>query len=500
MLYRLVIALLGLASLALAAAACNGTAGDLQCVCQELRQALPNANGTVFPSDGVIYEEFEDVNYSAACKLPAACIVNPGTAQEVAEVMKILTKYETQFAVRSGGHNYNPGFASINESGVLISLSELDTLTLADNEKSIKVGSGTLWQDVYELLVPNWLVAIGARVGNVGVGGLVLGGGLSYFSSAYGLAMDNVNSFEVVLANGSIVNASFANENADLYKALRGGGSNFGIVTLYEIYTQPIADVTIDARAYAPNQTADFFKAFAQFQKQNQTLRSSLTVQILETGPTVLMVYTGDVEHPTEFNPFYAIKPYQSLPTTTDGTLLDILTIAASRFTNDTDTRVYGETFSHVADEGLLNDCYKIWVEETANLPANVTGTWVPNPISASVATLGKQNHGGNLLGLSDVAQVWNEPFITYTDPAHDELVMSVMHNVTERCTAAATAKKLDLPYLFANAAGMDQKVLQSYGNDSIAFMKTVAAKYDPTGVFQKLQKDGFLLRDVSMD
>ncbi|KAI1824499.1 FAD-binding domain-containing protein [Xylaria intraflava] len=516
MLYCLVTAFLAFASLALSNAptaavpglalhggdvasvkvGCDGTDDDVQCVCQELHQALPNENGTLFPSDGAIYNEFEDENYSAACRLAAACIVNPSNSQEVADVIQILAKHDTKFAVRSGGHNYNPGFASINESGVLVSLSQLDSIALSDDLKSINVGTGSRWRAVYEALVPKWLTAVGGRVGPVGVGGLISGGGLSYFSTDHGLSLDNVKSFEVVLANGSIVNASMSNDYADLYKALRGGSNNFGIVTLYELYTHPMSDLTIDARAYYPNQTTDFLKALAEYQKNGQVPRSSVSIQILETGPTLLMLYTGEVTQPDAFAPFYALEPYVAIRTPGTGTLLDALNLSDSRFTNDTKMRVYGETFSHISDADLLNDLYSIFAEETANLPVNVTATWVPNPISSNVATIGKQN-GGNLLNLSEVAQVWYESFITYDDPAHDDLVRDVTGRVTQKCIAAAKEKKLDLPYLFAGVASKEQEVLQGYGDESIAFMQTVAAKYDPEGVFQRLQNDGFLLRDV---
>jgi FAD/FMN-containing dehydrogenase len=87
-----------------------------------------------------------------------------------------LAKHETKFAVRSGGRNYIPGFASVNESGVLVSLSQLDSITLSEDQTAIQVGSGARWQAVYEALAPNGLMAMGAREGFVGVGGLILGG------------------------------------------------------------------------------------------------------------------------------------------------------------------------------------------------------------------------------------------------------------------------------------------------------------------------------------
>lgn len=79
---------------------------------------------------------------------------------------------------------------------------------------------------------------IGGRNGDIGVGGLTLGGGISYFSGLHGWALDNVENYQVVIADGSIVNANNAS-HPDLYFALRGGGNNLGIVTRFDLATFP---------------------------------------------------------------------------------------------------------------------------------------------------------------------------------------------------------------------------------------------------------------------
>ncbi|OTA64849.1 FAD-binding domain-containing protein [Hypoxylon sp. EC38] len=469
-------------------------AGDPVCTCKVLQDTFTGINTTLLPSDGATYQDFEDENYSAACRLPAACIVNPKDAQEVSTAIKILSETETKFAVRSGGHNYIPGFASVNESGVLISLSNLNSTVLSDDKKTANIGPGNRWQDVYEALVPQGLTVVGGRVGPVGVGGLVLGGGLSYFASQRGLAFDNVKSYEVVLADGSIVTASADNQYSDLYKGLRGGATNFGIVTNYELYTYPVANFYVDARSYSPNQTTDFLHAVAEYQNEGQ-LDPLSSIQLLPTGPTILLLYNEPVQQAKAFDSFYNLGSYQPILPAFNGSLLDIMTLTGSRFSTG-NVRTYGETFTHKADADLMVELYDIFTEETANLPSGATGVWVPNPIAASVATIGKQN-GGNLLGLQEVPQQWYEWFITWTDSTQDQSVWDISQRITQRCTDAAKAKNLSLPYLFMNTAGMKQNVLGSFGDESVAFIKTVAAKYDPGNVFQKLQNNGFLIRNL---
>ncbi|KAI1408776.1 FAD-binding domain-containing protein [Hypoxylon sp. FL1857] len=476
-------------------------AGDPVCTCKVLQGTLTDVNATLLPSNGVTYQDFEDENYSAACRLPAACIVNPRSTQEVSTVIKILSQTGTKFAVRSGGHNYIPGFASVDEGGVLISLSNLNSTVLSEDKKTAKIGPGNRWQAVYETLVPQGLTVVGGRVGPVGVGGLMLGGGLSYFATQRGLAFDNVKSYEVVLADGSIVTASADNQYSDLYKGLRGGAANFGIVTNYELYTYPAANFYVDARAYSPNQTVDFLHAVAEYQKEGQLdPLSSISgmynsIQLLSTGPTILLLYNAPVQQAKAFEAFYNLGAYQPIAPAYNGSLLDIMALTGSRFSTG-NVRTYGETFTHKADADLMVELYDIFTEEIANLPSGATGVWVPNPIAASVATLGKQN-GGNLLGLQEVPQQWYEWFITWTDPAEDQTIWDISQRITQRCTDAANAKNLSLPYLFMNTAGMKQNVLSSFGAQNVAFIEAIAAKYDPGKVFQTLQNNGFLIRNL---
>ncbi|KAI1075698.1 FAD-binding domain-containing protein [Whalleya microplaca] len=465
------------------------------CTCELIDATLKGENATLFPSDGAYYQDFEDENYSAACRLPAACIVNPKTAQDVSTVIKILSERGTKFSVRSGGHSYNPGFASIDGTGVLVSLSSLNSTELSKDKKTAKIGPGNKWQAVYEALVPEGLVVPGGRVGPIGVGGFMLGGGVSYFSTGHGLAIDNVKSYEVVLGDGSIVTASADNEYSDLYRGLRGGAANFGIVTNFELYTYPVKSFYIDARAYAPNQTSDFLHAVAAYQKEGQLdPLSSITMQLLETGPTVLLLYSEPVPQAKAFDAFYALGEFTPLLAAVNGSILDVMGLTGSRF--EYDLRVYGETFSHKADGDMMVDIYNIFLEEVAKLPKGATGVWVPNPIAASVATHGKQ-YGGNLLALEEVPQQWYEWFITWADSAQDDTIRETSARVTQRCIDATKAKGLDIPYLFMSTAGQKQDVLNSFGAENVEFIKTIAAKYDPGQVFQKLQHDGYLIRDL---
>lgn len=90
--------------------------------------------------------------------------------------MKVLSAFNTRFAIRSGGHQYNPGFAGVGSNGVLIALSKLKSVSLSQDKSIATVGPGLRWGDVYAAIEPQGKVVVGGRISLVGVGGLILGG------------------------------------------------------------------------------------------------------------------------------------------------------------------------------------------------------------------------------------------------------------------------------------------------------------------------------------
>ena len=156
-----------------------------------------------------------------------------------------------------------PGAANITD-GVLISLSHLNQVILSPDHTTVQIDSGLRWAKVYTYLGQYNLTVAGGRYGDVGVGGLLLGGGINYFGSQVGWSMNTVVSYEVVLANGTVVNAS-ADSNADLYWALKGGSSNFGIVTRFTMTTLSITQLYGGLAVYQPDSLVDYVDAIANY-------------------------------------------------------------------------------------------------------------------------------------------------------------------------------------------------------------------------------------------
>lgn len=114
------------------------------------------------------------------------CIFFPSSAEEVSAGVKQLNKYpNVQFALKSGGHNFNKGISSTN-GGVLFSFNEnLSSVSRSEDGNSFLVGPGARWGDVYNVSTKTNQIVVGGRLANIGVAGFVLGGGLSYYSAQY---------------------------------------------------------------------------------------------------------------------------------------------------------------------------------------------------------------------------------------------------------------------------------------------------------------------------
>lgn len=117
-----------------------------------------------------------------------------------------------------------------------------------------------VWYDLDLALEPYGRIVVGGRLKTIGVAGLTLGGGISYFSAKHGFAMDNVVAYEVVLANGAVVNA-IANSNSDLFWALKGGGNNYGIVTKFTLATYHAPSISTAVQVFAQNEIPQFIEA-----------------------------------------------------------------------------------------------------------------------------------------------------------------------------------------------------------------------------------------------
>ncbi|KAF9457219.1 hypothetical protein BDZ94DRAFT_1285372 [Collybia nuda] len=168
---------------------------------------------------------------------PAKVVAFVKDSADVALAIKYARANELPIAIRGGGHS--PYGASSIRDGLVIDLSRHINGAVVDAEKKIvHVGGGAIWETVDKAAMKYGLATVGGTVNHTGVGGLLLGGGYGWLSSRHGLVIDNLVQATLVTADGSILTANDT-ENPDLFFAIRGGGSNFGVATEFVLKLHP---------------------------------------------------------------------------------------------------------------------------------------------------------------------------------------------------------------------------------------------------------------------
>jgi len=181
------------------------------------------------PEDGG-YDEARRVHNGMVDKRPAVIARCGGTA-DVAEAVNLARKLDLEVAVRGGGHNL-AGRATV-EGGVMIDLALMKGIYVDASRRTVRAQGGVTWAELNRETQLHGLAVTGGVVSTTGIAGLTLGGGIGWLMGKYGLALDNLQSVELVTAEGRVLGAS-AEENQDLFWAVRGGGGNFGVVTSFE--------------------------------------------------------------------------------------------------------------------------------------------------------------------------------------------------------------------------------------------------------------------------
>ncbi|UFU06230.1 FAD-binding oxidoreductase [Ruania halotolerans] len=181
-------------------------------------------------------------------------VLRPRTTGEVAAAVSACTTAGLAIRVRSGGHGSAPC-----ADGALIDLSALDEIDISGT--TVWLGAGARWEQVAEALAPYDLVITSGDTGAVGVGGLALGGGIGWLVRSHGLAIDAVRQIELVTADGAIRTVS-ADEDPELFWALRGGGGNFGVVTRFCVEAAPAPALVHAELTYEPSATRALMQAW----------------------------------------------------------------------------------------------------------------------------------------------------------------------------------------------------------------------------------------------
>ncbi|RMZ74576.1 histidine kinase HHK3p [Pyrenophora seminiperda CCB06] len=463
-----------------------------------------------------------------ACEVPPACIVRPRNVWELAQAVKILRRefdlrsdraktsgeeVEPIFAVRGGGHSPVPGASSIR-GGVLIDLSLLDEVTPAEGGKSVVIGAGCIWINVYQALEKEGLAVVGGRNSAVGVSGLTLGGGLSFFSPRYGLVCNNIIEYQVVVADGSIATAS-EKENTNLWKALKGGGNNFGIVTRFTVRAFPSSRVMSGFLYLASSQASKVLALFHSFVSRTmsgevntrydpdaagplacftylQSLRlQAIAVNLVHTSPTSKRSEWPDSWRSSGFARlwrFWNTCKVRSLSSATDE--LSVLNPPGSRQEFATTTIKNDEKTLEAAHAAYRDAIVKI---KRASIKG-MSWTLVLQPLLPSWTRKGDANPLGLDKGNNEDPMVIVSFTVNWVLSKDDVVVQTITRQAIEQIDTFALQAGTHHRYRYLNYCAAWQKPFEGYGHENLEFLRRVSREVDPEGLFQRGCQGGFKL------
>ncbi|OPB41126.1 FAD binding domain protein [Trichoderma guizhouense] len=456
-----------------------------------LREKL-GADKVILPDDALPdVGQFGTTFYfiAQAAQIVPVCRVLPVNAADVAAILNIVRETGATFAVKSGGHN---SYASGNnaENGITIDLSRLKYIDISDDRKSVTVGAGCRFGEIYDKLEAHGLGCVGGRISSVGVSGLTMGGGISFFSSERGLACDNVISYELVLANGQILNVS-EKSHPDLFWGMRGAGITLGIVTRMELRTFNFEQIWGGASIFAhENKTAVFnaFNKFVQDGSNPSTEAFMLSTDAAKDGNNVYAVITSHSNPQSDTAAFDDIKSLTPLASTTQiRSLKNLCDEMDSQ--NEPGFRFRTSSLSVKFDLSTLEQIDAIHKESVALLK-DCDG-FVPSILyQPLLRSMLPRDEIGNALGIKPedtpliiIAILWR-----WTDIQHDKMIFDVADQFVDKVEKAARAQGTFYPYQYLNYAARHQDVYGSYGEENRKRLLEIKAKYDPEDLMSTLR------------
>ncbi|PHH92643.1 hypothetical protein CDD83_6413 [Cordyceps sp. RAO-2017] len=477
--------------------------------CRALARALP---GEVHLPDSAAYRAENMYWSNRQAEARPRCFVTPRGTMEVSRALKTLTELRAPFSVKSGGHTAFEG-GSGADKGVTIDLVNFREVTVWSDNKTVTVGAGNRWINVSRALDPLGLAVVGGRAADVGVSGLILGGGISYFSGTRGWACDNVRSFRVVVSSGDAVTAS-PTENQDLYWALRGGGgSSFGIVVSFDLEAFPQADLWTNSIIFPGASNKTLIPLFTHLSNRGLVENPQahayfvLSYQPGISGFAVLTSFFQSTPLPNHAVPS-VFQPFQSVPGAVSN-VAQVVNISTQSMAIDQPSgsrQTWWDTSVSMASPKLFEDIVSMYEDYVHKLleaakGSKLTTFLVFQPISQNVVDA-MQKNGGNALGLkpSDGPLMIVQISVQWSDKNLDSVVEGSSQSLIEDVETLSKARGLFRGFIYMNYAGKSQDVFGRYGRESYDRLKKTAFRWDPNGLLEDLWKGYFQVRNFEHD
>ncbi|KAK4148251.1 FAD binding domain-containing protein [Dichotomopilus funicola] len=467
-------------------------------------------HSVVFPNETTYHMSLESY-WSTSAALSPWCMVFPSTAEDVSTIITTVVAGHCPFGVKGAAKKEEKsGFANSISSRT----GNMNETTYNSKTGIASIQPGAHWQSVYETLAPHGVVATGGRAGSVGVGGFLTGGGNSFHSASHGLGCDNVVNFEVVIADGSIINAN-AEQNPDLWVALKGGSGNLGLVTRFDLstikYPNPAKpEIWGKFISYDPSAGGGVIDAMVDFTDKAHLDQNTTSILYFGHVPAAggKVIHLG-LENTIGVADPPAVAGYRKAGKilTENGMVVPMTELVKSEgpaqpaghrniwfslaFNNDARVMKFATEQHEIAVTKLT----KLLPGDDGN--GNFTTMCAFQPLNRVIADHGIQR-GGNVMGLDYWIQKSGSHGVLFLAELglHGAENEKKAYPIVRAWAAAVEAYARDLGvgwgWQYLNYAGAEQDPLATIGPHALGKLRAAANKYDPDRVFQRLRASGF--------
>jgi FAD/FMN-containing dehydrogenase len=444
-----------------------------------IQEFVGRLRGRVFKSSDAGYDDVRRVQNGLIDRRPGLIVQCSGAADVIASV-QFARDHGLLLSVRGGGHNVAGN--AVNDGGIVIDLSAMRGVHVDPRARTARVQGGATWGDLDRETQVFGLATPGGLVSTTGVGGLTLHGGMGHLRRPYGLSIDNLLSVDIVTADGQLQTAS-ADQNQDLFWAVRGAGSNFGVVTSLEFRLHPVGPtVMLGATLYRLEDGPSVLRQWRSFLRDLPEALSPIVVfwSVPEGFPPEIVgmpvvivagVYAGPVEEGEK-----AVAPMRSFAKP----LLDIS--EAMPFT------AVQAAFDPFFPKGLLQYWKSTYVEELSDaLLDELCELAAKRPSSRTTMDVWPMAGAATRVAPADTAFGQRRPYMiafesTWIEPRDNDA------NIAWARDAHTSMKRFSSGGAYLNFPGFGEEKIDlaraAYG-DNFGRLSRLKAMYDPDNLFR---------------
>ena len=398
-----------------------------------------------------------------------AVIVRCASVGDVVTAVRTARELDLEIGVRCGGHSVVG--QAVPEAGLMIDLSSMGGVRVDPERRTALVQGGALLGSLDRESQRHGLATTAGNVSHTGVGGLTLGGGMGWLARQHGLTCDNVESFEVVTADGSIVRAS-PTDHPDLFWGLRGGGGNFGVVTEFQFRLHPVGTrALVVGLSFPLDQAQPVVRGWRDLNAEAPR-PATFTLTVAPDGlVTVGYVWVGDPDEGRRLLP-----SLQALGRPTSESVVEMAYVDLQL----TDDMVRGHSLRHYWKGHYLRSLPDEAIEA-------LLGRGTQDGPGDLIPASGLQAYGGAIADVADEDSAFGhrDTLFEYvasagwSDPDEDQARIEV----ARRCAASVE------PYasgMYVNALSDEGAagVRRAYPPDKLRRLSALKAAYDPDNVF----------------